>query len=45
MPLYGGQVHVAAVLIANEENSTALGVGVDELAKRGMMDKYKNGCD
>lgn len=37
------KVHVAAVLIANEENSTALGVGVDELAARGMLEKLKSG--
>jgi len=37
------KVHVAAVLIANEENSTALGVGVDELNARGMIAHIKNG--
>ncbi|GLJ22250.1 hypothetical protein SUGI_0418440 [Cryptomeria japonica] len=34
---------VVAVFIANEENSTVLGVGVDALAKQGLLDKLKNG--
>lgn len=34
---------VVCVFIANEENSTFLGVGVDQLAKEGHMDSLKNG--
>eukprot|EP00878_Enallax_costatus_P036747 GHUV01041295.1.p1 GENE.GHUV01041295.1~~GHUV01041295.1.p1 ORF type:complete len:397 (+),score=107.15 GHUV01041295.1:486-1676(+) len=34
---------VLGVFIANEENSTLLGIGVDELVKRGMLDKCKEG--
>lgn len=34
---------VMGVFIANEENSTLLGVGVDELVKRGLLDACKQG--
>lgn len=34
---------VLGVFIANEENSTLLGVGVDELVKRGLLDQCKQG--
>lgn len=34
---------VAVVFIANEENSTITGVGVDALVKDGLMDKLKDG--
>src|SRR5207253_982043 len=34
---------VHAVLIANEENSEVLGVGIDELVNRGRLEKLKNG--
>lgn len=34
---------VVAVFIANEENSSVLGVGVDALVKDGLLDKLKNG--
>ena len=36
-------LRVVAVFIANEESSAALGVGIDELAKRGELDRLKNG--
>ncbi|WOL09543.1 acetylornithine deacetylase [Canna indica] len=34
---------VVAVFIANEENSSVLGVGVDALVKDGLLDKLKRG--
>lgn len=34
---------VVAVFIANEENSSVLGIGVDALVKDGLLDKLKNG--
>ncbi|KAM0935426.1 putative acetylornithine deacetylase [Dioscorea sansibarensis] len=34
---------VVAVFIANEENSSVLGVGVDALVKDGLLDKLKKG--
>ncbi|ERN09318.1 hypothetical protein AMTRI_Chr13g115570 [Amborella trichopoda] len=34
---------VVAVFIANEENSSVLGVGVDALVKDGLLDKLKTG--
>lgn len=34
---------VVAVFIANEENSSVLGVGVDALVKDGLLDKLKSG--
>jgi acetylornithine deacetylase len=34
---------VAAVLIANEENSDIPGIGIDELEKRGELEFLKNG--
>mmetsp|Transcript_8132 Transcript_8132/g.23335 ORF Transcript_8132/g.23335 Transcript_8132/m.23335 type:complete len:446 (-) Transcript_8132:440-1777(-) len=34
---------IVAVMIANEENAKELGVGVDELVKRGMLDHIKSG--
>lgn len=34
---------VVAVLIANEENSSVLGIGVDALVKDGLIDKLKAG--
>lgn len=34
---------IVAVLIANEENSSILGIGIDELVKNGLLDKLKNG--
>ncbi|KAL3683019.1 hypothetical protein R1sor_001041 [Riccia sorocarpa] len=34
---------VVAVFIANEENSTTLGVGMDALVKDGLLDNLKNG--
>ncbi|XP_043718380.1 acetylornithine deacetylase-like [Telopea speciosissima] len=34
---------VVAVFIANEENSSILGVGVDELVKHGLLNKLKEG--
>ncbi|KAF8380691.1 hypothetical protein HHK36_028181 [Tetracentron sinense] len=34
---------VVAVFIANEENSSILGVGVDELVKDGLLNKLKHG--
>uniref|UniRef100_A0A0D6R0C2 Acetylornithine deacetylase n=1 Tax=Araucaria cunninghamii TaxID=56994 RepID=A0A0D6R0C2_ARACU len=34
---------VVAVFIANEENSTVLGVGVDALVKEGLLNKLKDG--
>ncbi|KAJ1474482.1 hypothetical protein T484DRAFT_1635481, partial [Baffinella frigidus] len=37
------KVNVAAVLIANEENSSEQGIGVDELVRRGMMAHLKSG--
>jgi len=36
-------VNVAAVFIANEENSSILGIGVDELVKRGLIAHLKDG--
>ncbi|EKX52085.1 hypothetical protein GUITHDRAFT_92346 [Guillardia theta CCMP2712] len=36
-------VNVAAVMIANEENSKIEGVGIDELVKRGMVAHLKSG--
>jgi len=36
-------VSVLGVFIANEENSEIQGVGVDELVKKGMLSKLKNG--
>ena len=40
---YKLHVNVVGVFIANEENSSILGIGVDELVKRGMMERCKNG--
>eukprot|EP00240_Pyramimonas_obovata_P001562 CAMPEP_0118927854 /NCGR_PEP_ID=MMETSP1169-20130426/5242_1 /TAXON_ID=36882 /ORGANISM="Pyramimonas obovata, Strain CCMP722" /LENGTH=437 /DNA_ID=CAMNT_0006869711 /DNA_START=69 /DNA_END=1378 /DNA_ORIENTATION=+ len=37
------KITVVGVLIANEENSRNLGVGVDELVRQGEMDHLKNG--
>uniref|UniRef100_A0A6U4Z9L5 Peptidase M20 dimerisation domain-containing protein n=2 Tax=Hemiselmis andersenii TaxID=464988 RepID=A0A6U4Z9L5_HEMAN len=37
------KVNVACVMIANEENSSILGIGVDELVKRGMLQHLKTG--
>eukprot|EP00879_Flechtneria_rotunda_P015655 GHRR01016377.1.p1 GENE.GHRR01016377.1~~GHRR01016377.1.p1 ORF type:complete len:309 (+),score=85.20 GHRR01016377.1:574-1500(+) len=37
------QTSVLAVFIANEENATLTGVGVDELVKHGLLDKCKEG--
>ncbi|XP_042489220.1 acetylornithine deacetylase-like [Macadamia integrifolia] len=37
------QSTVIVVLIANEENSSIPGVGVDELVKHGLLDKLKQG--
>lgn len=34
---------VVVVFIANEENSSVLGIGVDALVKDGLLDKLKNG--
>lgn len=34
---------VVVVLIANEENGTLSGIGVDQMAKEGYMDNLKNG--
>ncbi|XP_020589779.1 acetylornithine deacetylase [Phalaenopsis equestris] len=34
---------VVAVFIANEENSSVLGIGVDALVKDGLLDKLKHG--
>ena len=34
---------VVVIFIANEENSTFVGIGVDQLAKEGYMDELKNG--
>eukprot|EP00270_Netrium_digitus_P005830 TRINITY_DN1782_c0_g1_i1.p1 TRINITY_DN1782_c0_g1~~TRINITY_DN1782_c0_g1_i1.p1 ORF type:complete len:434 (+),score=116.56 TRINITY_DN1782_c0_g1_i1:93-1394(+) len=34
---------IVGVYIANEENSSALGVGVDQLVKEGLLNKLKNG--
>jgi acetylornithine deacetylase len=34
---------VVAVFIANEENSSIPGVGVDALVKDGLLDHLKNG--
>lgn len=34
---------VLGVFIANEENATLTGIGVDELVKRGLLDKCKEG--
>lgn len=34
---------VIGVFIANEENSSSLGVGIDEMVKRGMLDHLKGG--
>lgn len=34
---------VVGVFIANEENATLPGIGVDEMVKRGLLDKCKNG--
>jgi len=34
---------IACVFIANEENGTFAGIGVDELAKEGYLDECKNG--
>lgn len=34
---------VVAVFIANEENSTFVGIGVDQLAKDGYLDSLKAG--
>eukprot|EP01126_Amoeba_proteus_P019532 TRINITY_DN2009_c0_g1_i5.p1 TRINITY_DN2009_c0_g1~~TRINITY_DN2009_c0_g1_i5.p1 ORF type:complete len:434 (-),score=81.17 TRINITY_DN2009_c0_g1_i5:514-1815(-) len=36
-------VSVAGVFIANEENSSVSGVGVDGLSRNGKIDAYKNG--
>jgi len=36
-------VNIVGVFIANEENSSILGVGVDELVKRGFISHIKNG--
>jgi acetylornithine deacetylase len=37
------KVNVAGVMIANEENSSVQGVGVDELVRRGMIAHLKKG--
>lgn len=37
------QSTVVAVFIANEENSSVLGVGVDALVKDGLLNKLKAG--
>lgn len=34
---------IVIIFIANEENSTFVGVGIDQLAKEGYMDHLKNG--
>jgi len=34
---------VVAVFIANEENSSITGIGVDELVKDGLLQKLKDG--
>lgn len=34
---------IVVIFIANEENSTFVGVGIDQLAKEGYMDHLKNG--
>lgn len=34
---------VVAVFIANEENSSVLGIGVDALVKDGLLNKLKKG--
>ncbi|KAJ6820847.1 putative acetylornithine deacetylase [Iris pallida] len=34
---------VVAVFIANEENSSVMGIGVDALVKEGLLNKLKNG--
>lgn len=34
---------VIGVFIANEENATLTGIGVDEMVKRGLLDKCRNG--
>lgn len=34
---------VVVVFIANEENSTLVGIGIDQLAKEGNLDFLKNG--
>ena len=34
---------VVAVFIANEENSSEVGIGVDMLVKDGLLDKLKHG--
>jgi hypothetical protein len=34
---------VVGVFIANEENATDLGIGVDALVAKGMLDKLKGG--
>lgn len=34
---------IVVIFIANEENSTFVGIGVDQLAKEGHMDELKQG--
>jgi len=34
---------IVVIFIANEENSTFVGIGVDQLAKEGYMDELKSG--
>jgi len=34
---------IVVIFIANEENSTFVGIGVDQLAKEGHMDELKHG--
>ena len=34
---------IVVIFIANEENSTFVGLGVDQLAKEGHMDELKQG--
>ena len=34
---------IVMIFIANEENSTFVGIGVDQLEKEGYMDELKNG--
>lgn len=37
------RTNIAAVLIANEENSSQMGIGIDELEKQGELKPYKSG--
>jgi hypothetical protein len=34
---------VKAIFIASEENSTIPGIGIEEMMKRGELEKFKNG--